>query len=252
MVKGSADQAAQGELNRFIRWCGRDRRAADLTPLEIEGFCATLEGAGDDRNHRLTIVKMFLSHLHRTGLTATNLAGHAKIRRTSKMSRSQVARSFETTPIRVTVGHLREMEAQLVSLKEDRIRVAKDIRRAAADKDVSDNFPLDVAREQQGHIEARIRELESNLRRATILETGNSRARTSGKVSLGSRVILRHTQTKQEVTYLLVETNEADPGNGKLSVASPVGKAVIGLGKGDTMEVETPRGSTSYLVSKVD
>ena len=62
------------------------------------------------------------------------------------------------------------MQEQLTELKQARIRVSKEIRHAAADKDVSENSPLDVAREQQGHIEARIREIENTLRRATLLE----------------------------------------------------------------------------------
>ena len=252
LVKGTGGQAAQGELNRFIRWCGRDRDARNLTPLEIEEFCVTLEGVGDARSHRLAIVKMFLSHLHRVGLTTTNLASHAKIRRSAKMSRSQGVKGAATTSIQLTPEHFKEMETQLAALKEARVQVAKEIRQAAADKDVSDNAPLDAARERQGHIEARTQELESTLRRATVLEKGKKSARKGGKIALGSRVVLRHKQTRQEITYLLVETNEADPANGKLSVASPVGKAIVGHGKGDTVEVSTPRGPASYRVARVE
>ena len=253
LVKGTGGQAAQGELSRFVRWCGRDRGAGDLTPLEIEEFCATLEGIGDDRSHRLAIVKMFLSHLHRVGLTTTNLARHAKIRRTTKTSRFQGTKGVNGTSIQLTQEHFLEMETQIVALKEARLQMAKEIRTAAADKDVSDNAPLDAARERQGHIEARIRDMESTLRRATVLEKGKkSSTRKGGKIVLGSRVVLRHKETRQNITYLLVETNEADPANGKLSVASPVGKAVVGHAKGDTVEVDTPRGPASYVVSRIE
>ena len=252
LVKGTGGQAAQGELNRFIRWCGRDRDAGGLTPLEIEEFCVTLEGVGDARSHRLTIVKMFLSHLHRVGLTTTNLASHAKIRRTTKTSRSQGTKGASATSLQLTREHFQEMETQLVALKEARLQVAKEIRRAAADKDVSENAPLDAAREKQGHLEARIRELESTLRRATVLEKGKKSTRRGSKIALGSRVVLRHKETRKEITYLLVETNEADPANGKLSVASPVGKAIVGHGKGDMVEVSTPRGPASYRVARVE
>ncbi|MCZ6789208.1 MAG: transcription elongation factor GreA [Chloroflexi bacterium] len=252
LVKGTGGQAAQGELNRFIRWCGRDRGAGDLTPLEIEEFCATLEGIGDDRSHRLAIVKMFLSHLHRAGLTTTNLARHAKIRRSTKTARFQSTKGIAATAVQLTQEHFQEMETQLVALKEARLQTAKEIRRAAADKDVSDNAPLDAARERQGHIEARIREMESTLRRATILEKGKKNTRKGSKIALGSRVVLRHKETRKSITYLLVETNEADPANGKLSVASPVGKAVVGHAKGDTVEVATPGGTASYVVARIE
>ena len=252
MLKASGGQATQGELNRFIRWCGRDRDPRYLTPLHIEEFCLTLEGAGDSRSHHLTIIKMFLSYLNRLGLSTTNLASHAKLRRSTKTSRSQGKKGAAVAALQFTQEHFKEMETQLASLKEARLRVAKDIRQAAADKDVSDNSPLDAAREQQGHLEARIQDMESTLRRATILEKGKKSARKGGKIALGSRVMLRHKQTRQEITYLLVETNEADPANGKLSVASPVGKAILDHGKGDTVEVSTPRGAASYLVAKIE
>ena len=252
MLRASGGQTAQGELNRFIRWCGRDRDPRYLTPLHIEEFCLTLEGVGDNRSHHLTIIKMFLSYLHRIGLSTTNLASHAKLRRSTKTARSQGRKGTAGTSLQLTREHFQEMENQVVSLKEARLRVAKEIRHAAADKDVSDNAPLDAARDQQGHLEARIRELESTLRRATVLEKGKKSTRKGGKIALGSRVVLRHKQTRQEISYLLVETNEADPANGKLSVASPVGKAILDHGKGDTVEVSTPRGPASYLVAKVE
>ena len=68
---------------------------------------------------------------------------------------------------------------------------------------------------------------------------------------MGASVVLRQVESGREVTYLLVETNEADPGNGKLSVASPVGRAILNHVVGDNVDVVTPGGTVSYLVAKI-
>mgnify|MGYP001404653592 CR=1 FL=1 len=252
MVKGTGGQAAQAELNRFIRWCGRERDVGKLTPSEIEGFCTTLEGIGDDRVHRLTILKMFLSHLYRSGLTASDLSKHARIRRSVKTSRARGIKVNSLPSLQLTEEHFLVMQEQLTELKQARIRVSKEIRHAAADKDVSENSPLDVAREQQGHIEARIREIENTLRRATLLEKVDKKTLKRGKVTLGSRVTIRHKETRSETRYLLVNTNEADPSKGKLSVESPVGKALVSRSLGETVEVSTPSGPVLYKISKLE
>ncbi len=84
--RGAGDlQAVQGELNRFVRWYGRDRPVSSLTPLVIEEYCATLQGTGDESNHRVAILKRFLGHLHRRGYTADNLSSHARLRRSGRI-----------------------------------------------------------------------------------------------------------------------------------------------------------------------
>jgi len=252
IVKGTGGQAVQAELNRFVRWCGREKDVAKLTPSEIEGFCTTLEGIGDDRAHRLAILKMFLSHLYRSGLAVADLSRHARIRRSAKTSRSRGIKINSLPVLQLTEEHFLVMQEQLSSLKEARVKVSKEIRHAAADKDVSENSPLDVAREQQGHIEARIREPENTLRRATLLEKIDKKTLRKGKVTLGSRVTIRHKETRSETSYLLVNTNEADPSKGKLSVESPVGKALVSRSLGETVEVSTPSGQTLYEISKLE
>ena len=237
-------------MNRFIRWCGRDRLASSLTPLDIEDYCASLEGTGEEGNRRLGITKGFLSYLHRVSLTSGNLAPHAKLRRGGRaIAPSKRARKAEA-PVHLTKEAYQQLEAELASLKADRPMVAKEIRRAAADKDVSENAPLDAAREKQGYMEARIRELENMLHRVVILAKGEFGGPGS-KAGLGANVVLRQVDSGREVTYLLVETNEADPANGKLSVASPVGKAILNHVVGDSVDVATPGGTVSYLVAKI-
>ncbi|MDO8751863.1 MAG: transcription elongation factor GreA [Dehalococcoidia bacterium] len=243
--------AVQQELVRFVRWCGRTREVHTLTPLEIEGYSGNLEGAGEESSERLAILKGFLTYLHRQGWTEANLAPHAKLRRTGRKGlaprRSRTAKSNRLT----AEGH-QVLQDELAGLKGERGNIIEEIRLAAATKDFSENAPLDAAREHQGQVEARIRELEGTLKGATILrqESRGKNVRLL-KVALGARVVLRQVQTGQEVSYLLVESREANPSAGKLSAASPLGKAVMDHAIGDEVEVTTPRGAVRYLVSKI-
>ncbi len=242
--------AIQQELVRFVRWCGRTREAHTLTPLEIEGYSGNLEGAGEESGERLAILKRFLTYLHRQGWTEANLALHAKLRRTGRKGsaprRSRSPRSNQLT----AEGH-QLLQDELAGLIGERGNITEEIRLAAATKDFSENAPLDAAREHQGQVEARIRELEAILRDATILDQGKDGKNTHIKVTLGVRVVLRQAQTGHEVSYLMVESSEANPSTGKLSTVSPLGKAVMDHAKGDEVEVTTPRGAVRYLVSKI-
>lgn len=242
-----ATQATRQEVAKFVRWCGRTCEAGSLTPQVIEEYCGTLGGVGEEGTPRLAIVKGFLVYMHRCGWTATNLAPHAKLRRTGRKTSAAQRRQRDASSRLTEDGH-RRLQEELVGLKAERVNATEDIRRAAATKDFSENAPLDAAREHQGQMEARIRELEATLKGATILERGKN---VRVKVTLGARVVLRHAQTGHEVSYLMVESSEADPTAGKLSAASPLGKAVLDRTTGEEVEVLTPRGPVRYLVSKI-
>ena len=244
-------QAVQQELARFIRWRGRDRTTNSLTPQDVEEYCGTLDDVGEESGLRLAITKKFLVYLHRQGWTNTNLAAHAKLRRAGrKASASQRRRQTVNSSQLTAEGHQR-LQDELASLKSERVDMAEEIRLAAATKDFSENAPLDAAREHQGQVEARIRELEGILKGATILKETSAEKSAHARVGVGSRIVLRHALTGQEVSYLVVESSEADPAASKLSAASPVGKAVLARAVGDEIEVATPRGAVRYVVKKI-
>ena len=117
---------------------------------------------------------------------------------------------------------------------------------AAADKDFRENAPLDAAREEQGKIEARIRDLEEEIRRAEVIEGAGG----SG-VGVGAAVTLRDLESGKDVTYTIVDTMEADPASFKISVSSPVGAAIAGKAEGVQVSVQTPKGARRYLINKV-
>ena len=121
----------------------------------------------------------------------------------------------------------------------DRIRVARDF------GDISENAEYDDAKNEQAMLEHKISQLEDRLVNARVIE---SDAVDLSVVSIGAKVRLKDVDANQTVEYTIVGSAEADPSELKLSNESPVGKAIIGKKKGETVEVATPRGSLKYKI----
>ena len=133
--------------------------------------------------------------------------------------------------------------------KKDRPRIIEAIAEARAHGDLSENAEYHAARERQSFIEGRVRELEDKLSRAEIIDV----SKLSGKeIKFGATVTLADEETDEKKTYQLVGADEADVNNGRLSITSPVARALIGRGIGDSVHVETPSGGRSYEVIKIN
>jgi transcription elongation factor GreA len=122
------------------------------------------------------------------------------------------------------------------------------LRLAAADKDFRENAPLDAMREYQGQTESRIRDLEAILESAVVVEHN---AGALG-VELGSVIQLRDLASGEDLRYSLVDPTEANLAQGKLSVASPVGQALLGKESGQVVEVAAPVGTFRYQVVGIE
>jgi transcription elongation factor GreA len=149
-------------------------------------------------------------------------------------------------PTPITKKGYDALKAELDRLKKvERPKVIEAIAEARAHGDLSENAEYHAAKERQGFIEARIKELESKLADARVIETAN---RTSETVVFGATVELVEMESKQKKQYMLVGQDEADLKNGKISVQSPVGRALIGKRVGDQVEVTTPAKVVGYEV----
>ena len=124
----------------------------------------------------------------------------------------------------------------------DRIRVAREF------GDIAENAEYDDAKNEQALLEHRIALLEERLRDAKVI---NKKDVAKDVVSVGSKVKLRDVTAKQTVEYYIVGSAEANPAQNKLSNESPVGKAIIGHKKGETVEVTTPRGALKYKILEI-
>jgi transcription elongation factor GreA len=151
--------------------------------------------------------------------------------------------------IPMTRDGLVQLEDELKRLRtEERPAVIRAIAEAREHGDLSENAEYHAARERQSFIEGRMVELEDIISRAQVIDTTG----LSGDiVRFGATVSLCDEDTDEESTYRLVGSHEADAANGRLSVTSPLGRALIGKKLGDVVEVSAPRGSRSYEIVKI-
>ena len=149
----------------------------------------------------------------------------------------------------MTHGGYVALEAELKTRQqEERPRIIQAISEARSLGDLSENAEYHSAKEAQSHNEGRILELESLIGRADIIDI----SKLTGKiVKFGATVKLLDEDTEQTKTYQLVGEIEADVRSGKVSIASPIARALIGKTVGDTVEVHTPGGGKSYEIVNV-
>ena len=156
--------------------------------------------------------------------------------------------SMERVPM--TVEGFNALEVELQRLKsEERPRIIQAIAEARAHGDLSENAEYHAAKEAQGLNEARVADLEDRLGRAEVIDT----AKLSGDtIKFGATVTLIDEDTEEKVKYKIVGDLEASVKDGKISISSPIARALIGKAKGETAEVTTPRGARSYEVVKIE
>lgn len=156
--------------------------------------------------------------------------------------------AMETVPM-TAEGH-EMISAELHRLKaEERPRIIAAIAEARAHGDLSENAEYHAAKEQQGLNEARVAELEDKLSRAEVIEPAKMSGTT---VKFGATVSLVDEDTDEKVKYKIVGELEANVREGKVSIASPIARALIGKAKGETAEVTTPKGAKSYEIVKIE
>ncbi len=238
------------ELHRFSLWCGPDRELTALSPALISEYAEQVGGTGTTplAASRLQALRGFLSYARKKRMVPENLAQHVRIPKRKAGSRARSDNGKGSDRVELTPeGHAR-LTNQLEGLQAERAPLAAQIRRAAADKDVRENAPLEAAREQLGLVESRIRGIEASLRAAVVIQPDAS---VSDTVRIGSVVSLKDLETGREMVYTLVDRTEANPSEGRISDVSPIGKMAVRKTRGDEIEVETPRGKTRYLITEV-
>jgi transcription elongation factor GreA len=153
------------------------------------------------------------------------------------------------TKIPMTATGFNRLSEELKRLETiDRPSIIKQIAEARSHGDISENGEYLAARERQSFVEGRVIELEDKIARAEVIDV----SKLSGKVvKFGASVTLADEETDEETAYQIVGEDEADIGKGRLSVTSPLARALIGKSIGDSVEVTTPGGSRAYEVIKV-
>ncbi len=237
-------------LARFIRWFGEDRVVASLSPADLEAYSQDASAETLSGGERIKAVRDFLQHARKIGIVDVNLSTHVKLRRLPKQSRAKSARAgmHEPEEVRLTEEGHAELLRLVDHLKDELARNAKEIQRAAADKDVRENAPLEAAREYQGHLTARLRVTEDTLSKARVLDKSE---RNGLEVKHGSTFKLEDVDSGAMIEWTIVDPREADLMARKISTSSPVGEAVLGKRIGDEVEVTAPRGVMRYRLVNV-
>ena len=156
--------------------------------------------------------------------------------------------AMSTIPLTTTGADLLRQELHRLKTVE-RPNATTAIAEARTHGDLSENAEYDAAKERQGFIEGRIKEIETKLSNAQVIDP--KRVDAEGRCVFGATVDLEETKGGESVTYQIVGDDEADIKKGKISISSPIARALIGKYAGDQVEVQTPGGVRKYEVLEV-
>jgi transcription elongation factor GreA len=156
--------------------------------------------------------------------------------------------TMERVPM--TTEGFEKLETELYRLKSvERPRIIQLIAEAREHGDLSENAEYHAAKEAQGLNEAKVADLEDSVRRADVIDTSKLSGAT---VKFGAMVTLVDEDTDEKVKYQIVGDYEANVREGKISISSPIARALIGKSKNDSVEVVTPKGARSYEILKIE
>jgi transcription elongation factor GreA len=142
-----------------------------------------------------------------------------------------------------------KLERDLRQLKTvERPQNVQEIAEARAHGDISENAEFHAAKERQGHLEARILQIEDRLARAQVIEPGGA---APDAVRFGTTVVLEDTGSGEKVEYTLVGEDESDAAAGRISISSPVARALLGKAEGDEVRVRVPKGTREFEILEI-
>ena len=149
----------------------------------------------------------------------------------------------------LTKEGLVKLQAEHKSLRSQKRELTEEVSKAAAMGDLRENAEYHAARERLQHVAKRLAELDGKLGHVQIIDELDVKA---GEARVGATVTLEDEQAKERVNYRLVGPDEADPQNGKLSIASPLGKLLLGKKKGERFTLSLPKALVPYRVIKIE
>ncbi len=244
------DQRQRVAVTRFVSWCGPTRVISDISAHEMalfqEAQGENVAGLAD----RLMPVKAFFAHAKKRKWTENNMGVHLRVKKARVSGATKMMSGAQIEAVEMTSEGLIVTKAELDRLRAERPAITKDLELAMADKDFRENAPLDAARDAQAHLEARIRDLEHQVAHAVVSDASADIA--AGVVHLGSTVEVTNLVTDRTVRYTLVGQNEVDAAAGRISVASPVGQALVGQGAGKVVSVSAPSGKIEFRIEAVE
>ncbi len=243
-VKAAERNAAAQELSRFARWYGGERPIRLISPGDLERYQDQLGATGGDPG-KLGPLRQFFGEARKRKLLEQSLATHVRVRR--KTGSRLANEGVVAEAVEVSQTGYEQLQAELKRLEEvEQPRAREELQKAAADKDFRENAPYDAAKQHLAELQRRVNEIRDTLSNAKIVDE-----QATDRSSLGTTVVVRDLAEDEELTYTLVGPGEIDPRNGKISIQSPVGRALNDRAAGETVEVHTPAGISRYRIERI-
>jgi transcription elongation factor GreA len=240
-------ESSQAEVYKFARWYGWESPFSRLAGPAVAGYTEQLNVTDIDYEKKIGILRSFFAHAKKAGWSQINLSTHLKAKK-GKIVATLGKRDITETAT-LTQQRYDELALELDNLKKRSRELVIEIQRAAADKDFRENAPLDAAREERGHVEGRIKEIQQILKSAVIIQEKKEPTRKSG---IGDSIIVCDLDSGEECRYIIVDPREVNAAKGKISTASPLGKALFGRSDGETVEIAVPAGKLRYQIKHIE
>ena len=264
-MRKSRKETIKSDLSSFIQWLtiSLDNKSYDentnleninlniIEPFFIEQYVklTNLKHSNQNASKKLTVARDYLNYIHTEGFTESNLGNHIRNKKGRRSgSVSLKSKMHESDIVEISKEYHDSLEKELNVKYKERENVVVDINKAAADKDFRENAPLEAAREKQGLIESQIKTIEETLRKSVIINTKKSNKKNK-IAQIGSKVTLIKENKRTKIN--LVASPEADVNLSKISLESPLGKAIMGKGENDHVTVSAPAGEIEYTIIKI-
>ena len=264
-MRKSRKETIKNDLSSFIQWLtiSLENKSYDknsnleninlniIEPFFIEQYVkiTNLKHSNQNASKKLTVARDYLNYIHTEGFTEANLGNHIRNKKGRRSgSVSLKSKVHEGDLVEISKEYHDSLEKELNVKYKEREDVVVDINKAAADKDFRENAPLEAAREKQGLIESQIKTIEETLRKSVIFSTKKSNKKNK-IAQIGSKVTLEKENKRTKIN--LVASPEADVNLSKISLESPLGKALLGKGENDHVTISAPAGEIKYKIVKV-
>src|SRR3989454_981320 len=244
-LRGASRPPAQIEVDRFVEWQGRGQLVKQLRGHDIELYAERIGPANPNSTRRAEQLRAFLLYLKKRDLSEINLAPHLRLRKGG--AKIAATAGQELTMVELTREGIEALRGELDTLVSQRSGVREEIGKAMLDKDFRENAPLDAAKDKQGHIEARIRDIEATLKRAVAVE----QSAEGDRVQVGVTVHVRNLRSGVVNRFTIVGPTESNAADGRISSVSPVGRSLIDRSVGDEVEVSAPAGMMRLRVERI-
>lgn len=240
--------AQENYIRRYVEFAGENTRTDILSGSRVESYAdAQIRQSDPQAPDRVAALKAWFQFLKKRNYATQNFGVHIRVRRGGGRTASQTAQSrLEESPIELTAEGIRALQQELEHLNAQRPDIVKAISLAREDKDFRENAPLDAAREALAFNEQRRKQIEATLKRAVVVERGETERST-----LGSTVTVTRLDTGKTLTYMLVGAREANASDSRISVESPVGRQLLGRKPGDEVAVAAPSGEILFRIDSV-